>query len=372
LGENWSPSIAIVGSGPSGCYSAQFLRKKYPEASIKIYDRLPVPYGLVRFGVAPDHVGTRAVTQQFDRLFQRDGVKFLGSTEVGKDISLEQLRAENDIVILANGLSSDRKLDIAGQELRGVHGSGRLTRLINGHPDESHGDLTLGERIVIVGQGNVAIDLIRLTLTHPEQLEAYGVSSEVAKLISSGQLISIDIVGRSGIESAKFDVAMIKELAKVEDVRFTSDQRDLSPEFEESEALRRLEAVNSLIQGSPKVALRTVNFRFGWVPQSITGIDSVNGISFQHKDTGEKLSLPADAVLTAIGFAEAESAAIKLGAHIDSSSDLERGYLADGLYCVGWMRRGPKGTIPANRSDAKMVTDAIIEDFEKLNEIKDQ
>jgi ferredoxin--NADP+ reductase len=366
MGEVPSPSIAIVGSGPSGCYTAQFLRKRFPESEITIFDRLPMPYGLVRFGVAPDHVGTKAVSQQFDRLFERDSVKFVGDTEIGKDVSLENLRAEHDIVVLATGLSADRVLNIPGESLSGVHGSGRLTRLINGHPDETAAGIELGQRIVIVGQGNVSIDLIRLSLMHPEELESHGVEPSVAGLIASGNLKAIDVVGRSDLANAKFDVAMIKELGKIPNVRFTSDHAELAEISLEPESLKRFEAIQALIEASPKVADRTVNFHFGWIPTEISGIEKVNGVTFIRNVGDEKLMLPADSVYTAIGFTESELASIRRDSHAGKDVDLERGYLDEGLYCVGWLRRGPTGTIPANRVDAKMVSEAIIEDFEKL------
>jgi ferredoxin--NADP+ reductase len=356
------PSIAIIGSGPSGCYTAQFLRKRFANAAITIFDRLPMPYGLVRFGVAPDHPGTKAVTQQFDRLFERDGVSFIGNTEVGKDISLQEIRSRFDIVVLATGLSADRRLNILGESLQGVYGSGRVTRLINGHPDETPHGIELGKSLVIVGQGNVAIDLIRLCLTDTEELIGVGVDKDVAGLIASGKLERIDVVGRSGIENAKFDVAMIKELSKIPNVLFTSD---VTVEGElDSESQKRVDAIESLVTNSPSTASREVRFHFGWSPLQIIGDKKVDKIVFESKDNHQDLHLEADAIFTAIGFTESELASIKRDAHTSSFTNLERGYLDDGLYCVGWLRRGPQGTIPANRADAKLVSDAIIQDFE--------
>jgi ferredoxin--NADP+ reductase len=377
MGSAQGPSVAIVGSGPSGCYTAQFLRKRFPDSEITIFDRLPMPYGLVRFGVAPDHLGTRAVTGQFDRLFERDGVKFIANTEIGKDVSLAELRSKFQVVVLATGLSADRLLGIAGEDLSGVHGSGRLTRLINGHPEETTNGIDLAERIVIVGQGNVAIDLIRLSLMSPAELSSHGVDEVTASVIATGHLKSIDVVGRSGLSAAKFDVAMVKELVKIEDVRFTSDHTGMEQTGTalEPEAQKRVEAVQSLIDGSPKFANRTVNFHFGWTPTEISGVEKVNGVSFsktlktgnQNLQGGDQMKLPADSVYTAIGFTESEMASIQRDSHLSARSDLSRGYLDEGLYCVGWLRRGPTGTIPANRADAKMVADAIIHDFEHAN-----
>jgi ferredoxin--NADP+ reductase len=274
-------------------------------------------------------------------------------------------------------LSADRLLGIAGEDLSGVHVSGRLTRLINGHPEETTNGIDLAERIVIVGQGNVAIDLIRLSLMSPAELSSHGVDEVTASVIATGHLKSIDVVGRSGLSAAKFDVAMVKELGKIEDVRFTSDHTGMEQTGTalEPEAQKRVEAVQSLIDGSPKFANRTVNFHFGWTPTEISGVEKVNGVSFsktlktgnQNLQGGDQMKLPADSVYTAIGFTESEMASIQRDSHLSARSDLSRGYLDEGLYCVGWLRRGPTGTIPANRADAKMVADAIIHDFEHAN-----
>jgi ferredoxin--NADP+ reductase len=289
-------------------------------------------------------------------------VNFVANTEIGKNISLEDLRAEFQVVVLATGLSADRELGIAGDNLPGVYGSGRLTRLINGHPEETHEGIELGDSIVIVGQGNVAIDLIRLSLTSADELVALGVKKPVAEVISSGRPKNIYAVGRSTIESAKFDVAMVKELAKLKGVKFTSDSEII--ESANEEAQRRIDAINSLVENSPTHASQQVNFRFGWHPRQISGDSKVSQITFSASTREDELTIEADAVVTAIGFTESGHSAIKLESLVNQNSDLQRGFLDDGLYCVGWLRRGPQGTIPANRADAKLVSESIIKDFE--------
>lgn len=359
------PTIAVVGSGPSGCYTAQFLRKQWRDAEIVIFDRLPVPYGLVRYGVAPDHPGTKAVARQFDRLFERENVRFAGSFEIGLpgSASLAQLRDAFDIVVLATGLSADRPLTGPGASLPQVYGSGRLTRLINGHPDESADGLELGERVTIVGHGNVAIDLVRLFLTPPERLRELGVDETVIAAIAAGPVRHIDIVGRSRPLQAKFDTAMVRELASIPNVRFRADGigADAGAVDPDPLATARRDAVTGLVDGSSDDAGRTVHFHFGWTPEAVLGTDSVSGIVFRAADGADAvLTLPADSVCTAIGFAESATAAVRRGDHESPLADLDSGLLDDGLYCVGWLRRGPRGTIPANRADARMVADTII------------
>ena len=365
--QDLKPSVAIIGGGPSGCYMAQFLRRHFKDAQITIFDSLPVPYGLVRFGVAPDHLGTKAVAQQFDRLFEREGVKFVGNTEIGTKLSLQELQEKFEIVVLALGLSADRKMGIPGENLAGVYGSGMITRLINSHPHESVENVAVGSEIVVIGHGNVAIDLVRLSLMSSEDLVNLGIPRNVADEIGSGAAIRIHVVGRSEISNAKFDTTMVRELAKFEDVKFISDstiKKDQDPEIQ-----KRITAIESLEKASNPEAKREVIFHFGWEPFDINGTASVQSAKFK-STRGQLLQLSADTIYSAIGFEEDCDAPIKLREILSDQSDLSRGFVSDGLYCVGWLRRGPQGTIPTNRLDAKMVSEQIVADFTQKNRQK--
>jgi ferredoxin--NADP+ reductase len=356
-----TPAFAIVGSGPSGCYTAQFLRKAFPESPITVFDRNPVPFGLVRYGVAPDHIGTKAISSQFERLFDRDGVKFVGATEIGVNISLDELRRNLDAVVLATGLSKDRPLNIPGGYLPGVYGSGRITRLLNGHPEENLEGIRIGERLVVVGHGNVAIDLVRLSLLGSEKLAEFGVETEVAKTIARPNLKEIHVVGRSPVGDAKFDVAMINELGKIPDVRFSSN--GVEKFGDNTEANKRAEAISKLVRESNPDAARVVTFHFGWAPSRVGGDERVEFIEFTSTNGLGTLSIETDTIFSAIGFVADEQSAICREDLITDQSDLVNGYLSEGLYCVGWFKRGPQGAIPANRVDAKLVSDRIIQDL---------
>jgi len=348
------PSIAIVGSGPSACYSAQMLRKHWKEASIVLIDRLPVPYGLVRYGVAPDHQGTKAVTAQFARLFERDNIRFLGNLEIGRDLALADLREAFDIVLLASGLSSDRRLAIPGEDLPQVYGAGRLTRHINAHPDEVGFAPTFGERCVIVGGGNVAIDVLRLLIKPAHDWQG---SDLHPHLHDEGLLKSpptqISLVVRSTAAAAKCDPLMLRELGKIQSVAFQIKGTLDNPEDARVRALTELCALNP---ANPRC---TVTFYFGWQPQAIIGGERVEAMRFINTN-GQSLLLQADSVISAIGFTEHPAHPLCRQRLISENSDLSRGLLDNGLFCVGWLRRGASGTIPQNRSDAKQVSEAMI------------
>jgi|GEM_PF-107944 len=358
-----APRIAIVGSGPSGCYTAQFLRKKWADADIAIYDRLETPYGLIRYGVAPDHLGTKGIAKQFERLFDQDRVRFVGGVEVGRDVAIDELRAQHDAVVLATGLWADRTIDgfhdASGAPTRGrVHGSGEVTRMINGHPDRRSHAIRIGRRTVIVGNGNVAADLVRLFLSPSERLREVGVPDDAIAAI--GDVERIDVVGRSGAAQAKFDVAMVRELGRLHDVRFTTDA-DPSAAAESPRAA----AVFELVDGSPAQARREVRFSFGWTPDRLEGDGDVEAAVF--RDTAgsrDELSIAADSVCTAVGFREIPDDVLLRSTLESETTDIDAGVLGERLYCVGWVRRGPVGTIPANRADARAVADRVIADVE--------
>jgi len=171
-GEVGRSKVVIVGAGPSGLFAAQHLRRLAPDVEIDIIDRLPVPYGLIRYGVAADHQGTKAVARQFERLFEREDVGFFGNVLVGRDLSVSDLTDLYDSVVLATGLSGDRRLGVPGEDLSGVYGSGTLTRWLNSHPDEVLLQPRLGPRVIIFGNGNVAIDVARILAKTPDELRA--------------------------------------------------------------------------------------------------------------------------------------------------------------------------------------------------------
>jgi ferredoxin--NADP+ reductase len=340
-----SGQVAIVGAGPSGCFLAQALLKARPDLRVDLIDSLPVPYGLVRYGVAADHQGTKGVTRQFARLFERQGARFFGNVAVGRDVTLEALQGAYDAVVLAAGLSADRRLGVPGDDLPGVFGAGALTRALYQHP-EAAALPALGPRPLIVGNGNVAIDLLRLLAKTPEELEGSDLGRGASDWLAASGIEEIVITGRSPAAAAKFDTVMIKELGKLSGVSFRVEGAGAS---DDPQAQKRLEALSALAgQGA-----RRVTFRFGLTPLAVEGARRAEALRFATPE-GEE-TIPCSAVLTAIGFQSAED--LPRESLIAAEED---GALAPGLYATGWFRRGPRGTIPENRADAQALATRIL------------
>ncbi|OUS91314.1 FAD-dependent oxidoreductase [Rhodococcus sp. NCIMB 12038] len=354
------PSIAIVGSGPAGCYTAQMLRKRWAAAQIVVFERLPVPYGLLRYGVSPDHQGTKAVARQFDRLFTDGGVHFVGNVEVGKHLSIEQLQDAFDVVVVAAGLGADRPLP--GVDGDGVYGAGQIMRWFNSHPDELFFAPHFGETTTIVGNGNVAVDVLRLLAKHRDSFAG----SDLDPRRVEKQPSRIHVVGRSAASAAKFDSVMIRELADIDDAVFDVDAVD---EFghEDKKVRAKIEALLDLTGRTAPPSPRVhVSFHFGWTPESIESTPA--GRLLRLVDTESQQTervIETDSIVTAVGFGHGLRHEVDRTRLESDVSDLDSGLLDSGLYCSGWFRRGPTGGIPANRLDAKMVCARIVEDVER-------
>ncbi|MBN9463396.1 MAG: FAD-dependent oxidoreductase, partial [Burkholderiales bacterium] len=190
--------IAIIGSGPAGCYLADHLLRLAPDAHIDVLERLPVPFGLVRYGVAPDHQGTKAVVRVLDRVLGRERVGFFGNLEIGRDVRLDELRSLYDAVVLATGAPRDRRLGIPGEDLPGVVGSGAFVGWYNGHPDHAPPPLRSVRSAVVVGNGNVAIDVARILAKSPAEMAGSDLAPQVLELLAAQPIETIHVVGRRG------------------------------------------------------------------------------------------------------------------------------------------------------------------------------
>lgn len=355
-----TPSIAVIGSGPSGCYAAQFFRRKWPDSEIVIFEALPVPYGLIRYGVAPDHQGNKSVIQQFDRLFEREGVQFVGNVTIGRDIPFQKLQNSFDIVVLATGLEDDRRLDILNDAGDcPIIGAGSLIKALNGHPcidiprqsDAATG--LLGKRVAVVGNGNVAMDVVRLLCKRNEHLAGSDIADDRLQYLHTEAIERIDVLGRSPAPQAKFDLSMLKEIAALPHVKIVATGVDLDAQDLVSALLvNKMQGASDGPSGQARgqTSSVTVSFHFCAQPEAIRKVDGVNRLTVRQANTPGYAELEVNSVVTAIGFEN-------IASHREDWS-------GDNIFKVGWLNSGGKGAIAANRRDAKQVTDEIARRFE--------
>jgi cytochrome P450/NADPH-dependent glutamate synthase beta subunit-like oxidoreductase/flavodoxin len=361
--DSKGPTVAVVGAGPSGCYSAKEILRQIPGSRVDVFDKLPVPYGLLRYGVAADHQGTKSVTAQFDRLFADPRAKFIGNTELGADVTMDELKAAYDSVVLASGLSHDRPLDVPGADLEHVYSAGTITRLLNGHPDARGDDgcpeqtPTLGSRVALIGQGNVAIDVLRLLACDAQALDGSDIDDSAYTPMRQ-DIARIDIIGRSAASTAKFDPVMVREIARVPGLRHELHGVDLTARVPGKDA--KLDALAELLESSDTTTadgVIAVHWWFATTPEALAGDGAVNGIRLRQtsEDSGEDLvRLDVDSVISAIGFVSDPTTTARQGICPVTPIPGD-GKISDGLFAIGWLKGNGRGTIPDQRTDARAL-----------------
>lgn len=332
--------VAIVGAGPSGFYAVDGLLRARPDLHIDIIDRLPTPYGLVRAGVAPDHQGTKAIVRQFEKLLQQPDVRFAGNLEMGRDLSWDEVTAAYDATVVATGRTLDRRLGIPGDDLPHVWGSWRFIAWLNGHPDFRGGpDLSAVRSVAVVGNGNVALDVARLLAKTPDELAKSDIVAAAGAAIAAAPLADIHVLGRRGPEHASFTNNELAEMGRLARAASVTDAAALQveapagdPTPERLRKARNLEILKGFAGTAAGAKPVTVHFRFHAVPVAIRPgeIETSSG------------TIPADLVVTCIGY---DGAALPAG---------------EGVFAVGWARRGPSGTIPTNRADSHAVAQQVL------------
>ena len=342
-------SIAIIGSGPAGCYVAEHLLKLLPEARLDVLEKLPVPFGLIRYGVAPDHQSTKGAARVLDRTLSRDRVRFFGNVEVGRDITLDELRAMYHAVVLATGAQRDRKLGIPGEELPGVIGSGAFVGWYNGHPSRDTPHLRDVSSAVVIGNGNVALDVARILAKGPDELKGSDLPPDVSEALGSQPVRDIHIVGRRSAAEAKFNEHELEELGTLLRAKpVVEDDAHLAGETPVQKVLRQF-------AHDPRTALPvTIHFHFGLTPAAFTGDAHLEGVKF--RSAGGEVTIPAQLAVTCIGY---EAVPCCTASPANGVFTNDGGKIDDGLYVVGWAKRGPSGTIPTNRSEAQQVAQKI-------------
>lgn len=356
--------IAVVGSGPSGCFLAQALNRKRPQDVITVIDQLAAPYGLIRYGVATDHQQTKAITRQFDRLFAKENIRFAGNLEIGSEITIQHLQEHFDVVVLATGRPNARQLDIEGSDLEGVFTSADIIYSLNSFRGKTDVFTALGEHIVLVGGGNVALDILRFLIKEHTDYVGSDVNDAALQTYLEAPVSKVTVLNRSTIDDAKSDAAMLKELGAIEGVQFVSNHGPVETDEAKSPGARRRTVVEELTEkhcADPRVV---VDFRFEATPTRFSGAQKLEQVEITDSTTGEKTILEADSVVTAVGFNVDDKSPIYQGYEHLMTVTEDSGRIEPGLYRTGWLKRGAVGTIPANRACAQDVAKEILADID--------
>ena len=366
--------FAIVGSGPAGFYTAEALAKTFgDQARIDIIDRYPVPYGLIRFGVAPDHQSLKAVSKRYDQVAESEQVSFVGNVRVGSDVSADELKGLYDAVILAIGAPHDRKLGIPGEDLPGVVGSAEFVGWYNGHPDFADLAPPLdGSHAAVIGNGNVALDCARILSKNHHEFEGSDIVGHALDALDRSAVQTVTILGRRGPHQISMTPKELGELGHLEAATPVVDPADFPP-VEADDALEpgHRKSINLLrdfgTAGPDATKARRIVFDFFAKPVRIEGDGKAERLIVERtvldesgaaKGTGETYEVPASLIVTSIGYQTPRIDGVPYDERGGKFSN-DQGRIADGLYAVGWARRGPTGTIGTNRPDGYEVAEQV-------------
>ncbi len=379
--------VAVVGSGPAGFYAAGQLLAADVPAEVDLIERLPTPWGLVRLGVAPDHPNIKVVSRVFEKIARQPGFRFLGNVEAGRDLAHGELVALYDAVVYASGAATDRRLGIPGEDLPGSWPATELVAWYNGHPDFQRVGFDLScERVVVIGNGNVAVDVARMLALSESELATTDTTGEaIAAIVSSG-IREILVLGRRGPAQAAFTTPELKELGELADADVAVDPRELGSDAGgdaggDATAERNLEVLREYASRRPAGKRRTLRLRFRTSPVAIHGDGRVGAIEVVRNElvpdgrgsvravpTDDREVIPCGLVLRSVGYR---------GVPLDGVPfDEERGTITNcdgrvldaageslpGVYCAGWIKRGPSGVIGTNKKCAAETVAGLLED----------
>ncbi len=373
--------IAIIGSGPAGYYTAEAAQKQWgDDVEIDIFDQLPVPYGLIRTGVAPDHQSIKAVSRRYEATALYKNVRFIGNISIGENITVERLLTLYHAVILATGAPNDRLTGIPGQDLPNVFGSAAFVGWYNGHPQFANlsPDLS-GSGAVIIGNGNVALDVARILAKTSQEFRGSDIVGHALQALQASHIERVTILGRRGPHQIAMTPKELGELAHLENAYpvveaadFPDPSADALLEPGQRKSVTHLRNFLSLDQDENAGKRVKIAFDFFAIPKMIVGEGRVEAIEVEKtvldslgraSATGETYRLPCSLVVTAIGYKSSPIAGVPFDEREGRFANTD-GRIMPGLYCVGWARRGPSGTIGTNRPDGFAIIEKIAEDYE--------
>jgi ferredoxin--NADP+ reductase len=381
--------VAIVGSGPSGFYAAEALLAADGAAEVDLIERLPTPFGLVRFGVAPDHPKLKQVAETFAEIAGHERLAFFGNVGVGRDVAIPELRQLYDAVVVASGSAEDRRLGVAGEDLPGSWSATEFVAWYNGHPDFRDRAFDLScETAVIIGQGNVAIDVCRILSKSVDELRATDICAHALEVLAESRIRDVHLVGRRGPAQAKWTAKELRELGMLSFSDVVLDPGDLAlgaacaAEIADPRGVESAKALKILrsFENGPRARDRAVRLAFALAPRAIEGDGRVERVLFDRcrlvgepfaqvpEPTGETVSIEAGAVFRSVGYRGVPTEGLPFDAASGTIPNVQGRVLQDGerspgLYVAGWIKRGPSGVIGVNRACSLETMESLLSDL---------
>jgi ferredoxin--NADP+ reductase len=370
--------IAIIGAGPAGYFAAQALQSAELDGktfAIDMIEKLPTPWGLVRSGVAPDHPKIKSVSKVFEKIATQKGFRLIGNVELGRDISLAELEEMYDAVIIATGSTVGRKLGIPGEELANSISAADFVPWYNAHPEYKNLEVDFSDQVaVVIGAGNVAIDVARMLALNPKELDPTDTAQYALDKLHNSAIRQVHLFGRRGPEHAAFTSPELRELPKLEFTDVFIDEAEISAALSRAESQGEiakdlklnLEAMSTMAKADKKGVERKIFLHFLFTPLEIKGNDKVEEIIFGINEvkngkvvpTGQTKSIKCGLVITAIGYQCLEIPGLIYESGKIKNTDGRIG--ASNTYVVGWAKRGPSGVIGTNKSDSSDVIKLLI------------
>jgi ferredoxin--NADP+ reductase len=369
--------VAVVGSGPAGFYAAGALLSADVPVEVDMIERLPTPWGLVRLGVAPDHPKIKSVSKAFERIAAQSGFRFVGNVEIGKDVHHNDLVDLYDAVVYAVGAQSDRRMGIAGEDLPGSWAATEFVAWYNGHPDYQHLEFDLSaKRAVVIGNGNVAVDVARMLALTPEELAPTDTTDPAMDAIANSGIEEIVMVGRRGPAQASFTTPELIELGELAGTDVVVDPADLEgAEPTDTNSERNLEVLRAYAAREPEGKPRRLVLRFLLSPVEIAGdgrverielvrnrLEADAGGTLRAVPTDERETLETGIVFRSVGYRGVALPEVPFDERTGTIPN-ERGRVSPGVYAAGWIKRGPSGVIGTNKKDATETVELLLEDL---------
>lgn len=381
-------NVAVIGAGPAGIYAADILSKSGAEVNIDLYEALPAPYGLVRYGVAPDHPRIKQIIVALYRILQRGDIRLIGNVKIGDQVTVEQLKAHYDAVIFATGSDRDAPLNIPGVDLPGSHGAAEFVYWYDGHPDVSRQWTLDAKEIAVLGVGNVALDVARVLAKHPEDLASTEIPPNVEEELRRSPVTDVHVFGRRGPAEVKFSPLELRELGHVPDVDVIVYEEDFQMDAHSQAAIAKSNQTKQVVKTltswtlrDPEelTASRRIHLHLMHQPVEIYGEGRVEGIRTERTEldgeggirgTGEFVDTPVQAVYRAVGYFSSPVPGVpfdeKRGVIPNDGgrvlSEVGSSQCLPGLYATGWVKRGPVGLIGSTKSDAQETITNLLAD----------